>query len=122
MQRNMSEREGAMYLKWQESRAQRVHPDKGLLRPPGTVGRRQLAETCTGCGDCVEVCPAQALALDPMGYPHVTDAGRCEQCGLCADVCMKGVIAYTSVTLRGRERALVTDRAVLGAADLPDTD
>lgn len=111
-----------MYLKWQESRARRVHPDKGLLRPPGTVGRRQLAETCTGCGDCVEVCPARALALDQMGYPHVTDAGRCEQCGLCADVCMKGVIVYTSVTLRGRERALVTDRAVLGAADLPDTD
>ncbi|WP_297541437.1 4Fe-4S binding protein [Roseovarius sp.] len=28
-----------------------------MPRPPGTVREWRLADLCTGCGDCVEVCP-----------------------------------------------------------------
>lgn len=109
-----------MFLKWQKGRARRRAPDRNLHRPPGTLGRGALLDQCTGCGDCVEVCPAEVLALDPLGYPHVREQARCEQCGLCAEVCMQGVIGYTPATMRGRERALLEERgAVLSVEDLP---
>ncbi|MGR3697363.1 MAG: 4Fe-4S binding protein [Roseovarius sp.] len=28
-----------------------------MPRPPGAVREWRLADLCTGCGDCVEVCP-----------------------------------------------------------------
>ena len=109
-----------MQLEWQQARARASHPQDGVRRPPGTVERRQLAETCCGCGDCVAVCPSGALELDTLGYPCVTSVGgRCEQCGLCADVCTRGAIVYTPAMLRARERALAIDGgAVLCAEDL----
>lgn len=41
------------------------------------------AEACTGCGDCLEVCPTGALALvdgkATLAYPGLCDYdGRCE--------------------------------------------
>lgn len=112
-----------MYLDFQRVPARTIHPQKDVRRPPGTVGRQQLAERCSGCGDCVAVCPSEVLALDPLGYPHVTsERGLCEQCGLCADVCVRGVIVYTAAMLRARERALASDGgAVLCVEDLRST-
>jgi 2-oxoglutarate ferredoxin oxidoreductase subunit delta len=50
-------------------------------------------ELCKGCGYCVELCPADALALssefNAKGYhpPVVSDAEACVGGGLCAAVC-----------------------------------
>jgi NAD-dependent dihydropyrimidine dehydrogenase PreA subunit len=44
--------------------------------------------TCTGCGDCVEACPAGAIAL-VEGRARIDDA-TCTECGRCADVCLQG--------------------------------
>jgi NAD-dependent dihydropyrimidine dehydrogenase PreA subunit len=46
-----------------------------------------LDETrCTGCGDCVAVCPADCLALaGPL--PWLPRPGDCVRCGLCVRVC-----------------------------------
>jgi len=40
---------------------------------------------CTGCGECVEICPVDALTLDD-DYPTV-DEEWCIGCGVCATVC-----------------------------------
>ncbi|MCX6028118.1 MAG: 4Fe-4S binding protein [Chloroflexi bacterium] len=48
------------------------------------------AATCTGCGDCVEACPAGAIAL-VAGRAHIAEA-RCTGCGSCADACPQGAI------------------------------
>jgi formate hydrogenlyase subunit 6/NADH:ubiquinone oxidoreductase subunit I len=46
-----------------------------------------LDETrCTGCVDCVTVCPADCLAMDGL-LPWLPRPGDCIHCGVCAAVC-----------------------------------
>jgi ferredoxin len=40
---------------------------------------------CIGCGNCVEVCPPQALTLDDAKVQIQEDI--CEECGFCAVEC-----------------------------------
>ena len=37
---------------------------------------------CDGCGDCVVVCPENAITGE-VGSDHVIDPERCSRCGLC---------------------------------------
>lgn len=75
-----------------------------MPRPPGTVREWRLADLCTGCGDCVEVCPKAIITLDGERLPVVTAPHACGQCGLCADVCTRGAIELTPETRLGLER------------------
>jgi ferredoxin-type protein NapF len=34
----------------------------------GAPAEPHIADDCTGCGDCVAVCPSQALSLTPREY------------------------------------------------------
>jgi len=43
------------------------------------------AERCIGCGECVKVCPPQALELTSEGIR--TDPTRCTLCGACTRIC-----------------------------------
>jgi NADH-quinone oxidoreductase subunit F/NADP-reducing hydrogenase subunit HndC len=43
-------------------------------------------ETCTGCGVCLEVCPASAIS-GARKEPHRLDEARCIKCKACLDVC-----------------------------------
>ena len=43
------------------------------------------AEKCTGCGDCVDECPSEAIAL--KDETAVVKQDDCADCGMCADVC-----------------------------------
>ena len=83
---------------------------KGPPRPPGTLREAKLKEVCTGCGDCITVCPSAALSLDPEGHPVLSAKGRCGQCGLCADVCMQGAIELTARTRAGLQFILAVER------------
>jgi len=68
-------------------------------------------EACSGCGDCVEICPMDALA---MGDDVVAlDSDRCIGCGLCISRCPTGALK-----LEPREGAPVPprDRHELDAA------
>ncbi len=46
----------------------------------------------TGCRACLDVCPSNAIALDPVRI----DLGRCTFCDECPRVCPAGKIAFTN--------------------------
>jgi len=48
-------------------------------------------EKCTGCGDCVEVCPVEAISLNDD--KAVIDEDTCTECGLCVDECPNDAIS-----------------------------
>ena len=67
-------------------------PESQILKPE--LGFRQ--ERCTGCLSCIDICPAQANALQPdsLNCGHAGDAKQidvnrqqCLACGKCVDSC-----------------------------------
>lgn len=44
------------------------------------------SQTCIGSGDCVRVCPTNALALQD-GIAIVSDPEACNYCGYCEPAC-----------------------------------
>lgn len=57
---------------------------------------------CIGLGDCVKVCPQDAICLQ-NGIAHI-DTRKCIGCGLCARACPRGIIDI----IPDVERVLVT--------------
>jgi ferredoxin len=53
---------------------------------------------CTSCGDCVEACPAGAIAL-VNGLAHL-DQTVCADCGSCASACPQGAILMASIPVQ----------------------
>lgn len=57
------------------------------LRPPGAIAEAQFLETCYRCGNCVDVCPAQAIkhvkgeSDEHNGTPFI--AARDQPCLVC---------------------------------------
>ncbi len=43
------------------------------------------AEKCSGCGECVEACPLDAIEI--QDDVAVVDEDTCGDCGACAEVC-----------------------------------
>lgn len=37
------------------------------LRPPGALPEKDFLKTCSRCGECVKVCPAEAIRIDSSG-------------------------------------------------------
>jgi Ni,Fe-hydrogenase III small subunit len=83
--------------------------------PEGFRGRPVIAEQAcpTDCNACRDVCPTQAIALDPVRI----DLGRCVFCHACVETCPQGKIAFTS---QPRMAAAVREQLVVrpGAAEL----
>ncbi|OGF16076.1 MAG: hypothetical protein A2W00_10265 [Candidatus Eisenbacteria bacterium RBG_16_71_46] len=56
-------------------------------------GPKACKNGCLGLGDCVRVCPFDALRLGPDGIP-VVDTEACTGCGLCVPACPKDLFAF----------------------------
>ena len=72
-----------------------------LLRPPGALAETNFLDRCIRCGECMKVCPNNALqpTLDQAGIEGlwtptlVPRIGYCEpSCVLCSEVCPTGAI------------------------------
>ncbi|BCR06582.1 4Fe-4S ferredoxin [Desulfuromonas versatilis] len=49
-------------------------------------------QTCTGCGACIEVCPAAAISLEQN--VAVIDPLRCDLDGICIPACPVDAISF----------------------------
>jgi electron transport complex protein RnfB len=56
------------------------------------AGPKACKNGCLGLGDCVRVCPFDALHLGPQGIVEI-DADACTGCGLCLPACPKDLFA-----------------------------
>ncbi|NMC70453.1 MAG: 4Fe-4S binding protein [Myxococcales bacterium] len=54
---------------------------------------------CTGCGACVEICPAGALRLEG-GLARV-DPRACLGCGICVPECPVQALSQRGTAVRG---------------------
>ena len=50
---------------------------------------------CTGCRECVEVCPHAVFAMAD-GKAEIVDRGACMECGACMRNCAAGAIRVTA--------------------------
>ena len=109
-------------------------------RPPGALPEEQFKETCSRCGECQRVCPAQCIQIDESGYqgdgvPYIdVNYMPCVMCdGLhCMQNCPSGALVPTpreeidmgtavwheDLCLRrqGQECTVCIDRCPMGAA------
>ena len=78
-----------------------VEGDARLIRPPGSLGEKDFLDRCIRCGECIKVCPNNALqpALFEAGIEGIWTPtlapriGYCEpSCVLCGQVCPTGAI------------------------------
>lgn len=49
------------------------------------------ADSCTGCGACVDECPAAAITI--VDDIAVVEEDDCLDCGVCEDACSNGAIS-----------------------------
>ena len=81
-----------------------AYAQKKRLRPPGALDEKDLLGSCIKCGQCVQVCPVQAIKLADLvdgfgvGVPYI-DA-RQQACDFSCDAvqcilaCPTGSLAY----------------------------
>ena len=80
--------------------------DPRLIRPPGSLAEKGFLELCQRCGQCMKVCPTNAInpTLSEAGMAGfwtpqlIMTQGYCEYtCTLCGSVCPTGAIREITV-------------------------
>lgn len=59
-------------------------------------------ETCTGCGECIAICPTGALASQE-DKASVTLPGSCTYCAKCEAVCPTGAVSLPYQIVMGSD-------------------
>ena len=89
-----------------------MHKGEILTEP---ITSEVVAEHCKACGKCAEVCPYNAITVDPKKKtPAVVNTAACAGCGTCAAECPFGAITmnhFTDVQLFSQIDTMLSDRA-----------
>ncbi|MCS7118784.1 MAG: ferredoxin family protein [Archaeoglobaceae archaeon] len=49
-------------------------------------------DKCSGCGECISVCPASVFELNNEGKSVVARPEDCQECCACVEVCPESAI------------------------------
>ena len=60
-------------------------------------GKLACKAGCLGCGDCVKVCPYNAIFISERGVAEV-NASKCTGCGRCTKICPNNLIELISTS------------------------
>ena len=91
----------ALVIKTNPLQTESALKNNRLIRPPGSLPEDEFVTVCTGCGQCLKVCPNNALqsalleaGLAGLYTPRlVPRIGYCEEfCNFCGRVCPTGAI------------------------------
>ncbi|MCK9276742.1 MAG: 4Fe-4S binding protein [Methanoculleus sp.] len=106
----------ALFPKYSKTReGQNVVMEQRLLKAVNNLILN--AETCTGCGICVDACPEEAIVLGPVGatrrgaidygVPVDINPEKCSYCGVCVIMC-----PFNAMTLKvdGEERLPILEK------------
>jgi ferredoxin-type protein NapG len=86
--------------------AEPTKPASHWLRPPGAISEPDFLSCCTRSGECVRICPAQCIRIDPTGQngdgaPYIDpDLNACVLCEglLCTTHCPSGALQPVAVS------------------------
>jgi heterodisulfide reductase subunit A len=88
-----------------------MHKGEILTEP---ITSEVITEHCTACGRCAEVCPYNAIAVDPKKkLPAVVNTAACAGCGTCAAECPFGAITmnhFSDVQISEQIDTMLADR------------
>jgi ferredoxin-type protein NapG len=99
-----------------------AYAKKQRLRPPGALDEKDFLASCIKCGQCVQVCPVQAIKLADLvdgfgvGTPHI-DA-RSQACDFSCDA-VQCVLACPTGSLTYKKPAFLTTRPGAALAAKP---
>jgi len=93
---------------------------KRFLRPPGALSEEEFLKSCTGCGQCANVCPNQCISLhglesglEQLITPKISARSKgCILCMACTQVCPTGALKKLEPTAEGK-RAVSMGTAIL---------
>ena len=54
---------------------------------------------CTGCGECLDVCPEDAITGEP-DFIHMINENYCSRCGRCAEACPSDAVLHTGSRIK----------------------
>jgi len=92
------------------------------LRPPGALDEKDFLSSCIKCGQCVQVCPVQAIKLADLvdgfgvGVPYIDP--REQACDFSCDA-VQCILACPTGALVYQKPAFLTQRAGAGLATKP---
>lgn len=75
-------------------------------------GNKQCRFGCLGFGDCVTVCPFDAIHLNENNIP-VVDYAKCTACGKCIQSCPKDIIILAGIVNKVYVKCLSQDKALV---------
>jgi Na+-translocating ferredoxin:NAD+ oxidoreductase RNF subunit RnfB len=75
-------------------------------------GQKKCRFACLGFGDCVIMCPFDAIRLNENNIP-VVDGAKCTACGKCVQACPKKIIVLENVEHKVYVKCLSHDKGVV---------
>jgi Na+-translocating ferredoxin:NAD+ oxidoreductase RNF subunit RnfB len=88
-----------------EKKYEYVGPKTCVAANMSYSGDRDCTFACLGYGDCVKVCPRDAICINPEKGIAEIDPRKCIGCGLCAKNCPASAITRTDYVAPGHKLA-----------------